>query len=123
MTEPSDLAPRYYLRAEVTVEAAVVTPEDRVLGDNICDATLAFGWRITAPPPGVADEAINAALTGQMSRVLGLVTSALVLNGWVALGQAEERMGEHARATGVVSHTDPITMRVSVVDEQEAIHD
>lgn len=58
-----------------------------------------------------------------MSRVLALVSSTLVLNGWVALGQAEARMGEHSRATGVVSHTDPITMRVSVVDERGAIHD
>jgi len=113
----------HYLRLEVTVEAALVTPEDRILGDNLVDATVAFGWRITAPPPGVTDEAINAALTKQMSTVLALVNSALVLNGWALLGQADEQMGAHATATGVVAHTQPVAVRVVVPDERGAIHD
>ena len=100
MSRPTEF---HYLRLEVTVEAALVTPEDRVLGDNLVDATVAFGWRIDAPPQGVSDESINAALTKQMTSVLALVNSALVLNGWLAIGQPDERMGAHSRATGVVA--------------------
>lgn len=106
----------HYLRLEVTGEAAIVTPEDRVLGDNLVDATMVFGWSIEAPPPGVTDESINAALTKQMTGVLALVNSALVLNGWVAMGQADERMGEHARPTGMVSYTTPVTVQVVAPD-------
>ena len=113
----------HYLRVEVTVEAALVTPEDRVLGDNLVDATVAFGWRIADPPPSPTDESINAALTTQMSGVLALIQGALVVNGWLAMGQADERMGEHARATGVISHTEPITVRVVMPDKRSAVHD
>jgi hypothetical protein len=115
--------PFHYLRLEVTVEAALVTPEDRIVGANLVEATLAFGWRTDDPPPGVTDDAVNAALTRQMSSVLALVQSALVFNGWLAMGQADEKMGEHARATGVVSHTEPITVHVSFPDERRAVHD
>lgn len=115
--------PFHYLRLEVTVEAALMTPDDHMLGGNLCDATLAFGWRADEPPPGVTDESINAALTKQMSGVLAVVKSALMLNGWMAMGQVDERMGEHARATGVVAHTEPVTVRVVVPDERGAIHD
>jgi hypothetical protein len=113
----------HYLRLEVTVEAALVTPEDHVLGDNLVDATVAFGWRIVAPPPGVTDAAINAALTERMTGVLALVQSALLLNGWVVMGQPDERMGKSARETGEISHTTPITVRVVVPDERSAVHD
>lgn len=115
------MSAEHYLRLEVTVEAALVTPEDRVLGDNLVDATIAFGWRTDKPPAGVTDAAINAALTKQMTTVLALVNSALVLNGWAILGQADERMGEHSRATGEIAHTEPITVRV--LDEGRTIHD
>jgi hypothetical protein len=113
--------PQHYLRLEVTVEAALVTPKDRVLGGNLVDATLAFGWRIDAPPAGVTDEQINAALTKQMTGVLALVSSALILNGWADLGQADERMGERSHPTGEVSHTEAVTVRV--IDARGAVHD
>jgi hypothetical protein len=117
------MPPFHYLRLEVTVEAAIVTPEDRILNSNLVDATVAFGWRIADPPPGATDESINAGLTQQMGNVLALVNSALVLNGWLAMGQADERMGEHSRATGVVAHTKPITVHVRFPDEGQAVHD
>lgn len=115
--------PFHYLRLEVTVEGAIVTPENRILGLNLVDATVAFGWRIATPPAGVTDEAVNTALTDQMSKVLALVQTALTLNGWVAMGQAEERMGEHAHVTGEVSQTRPVTVRVVMPDERGAVHD
>ena len=115
--------PFHYLRMEVTVEAALITPDDHVLGDNLVDATVAFGWKITTPPPGVTDAAINARLAEQMTSVLALVNSALILNGWVAMGQPDERMGEHAKATGEIAHTRPITVRVVDVDDRQALHD
>ena len=120
----TELRPEFhYIRIEVTVEAAIITPEDRVLGDNLVDATVAFGWRTDAPPPGVSDESINAALAKQMTGVLALVNSALVLNGWLAIGQPDERMGEHAKATGEIAHTTPITVQVRFPNEGQAVHD
>jgi hypothetical protein len=113
----------HYLRLELTIEAALVTPDDRVLGGNIVDATIVFGWKTNAPPAGVTDEAINAALTAQMTGVLAVVNSALILNGWAALGQTDDRMGEHSTPTGEVGHTTPITVRVVNPDERQAIHD
>ena len=113
----------HYLRLEVTVEAAIVKPDNHILGDNLVDATMAYGWKIVAPRIDVTDESVNAALTKQMSSVLALVQSALVLNGWTLLGQADEQMGEHAKATGVVAYTEPRTVRLVEINEGGIVHD
>ena len=109
------------LRVEVTVAMAVTGPDDRIVGDNVVDATLAFGWKLTPIPDGVTEEAIVAVLGTRVGPVLALVESALVLNGWVVMGQVEDPMVAGAKPTGRDGHTGPIT--VHVLDEAMAVHD
>jgi hypothetical protein len=120
LDEPIDF---HILRIEVTVAAAIQEPNDQILGRNVVDATLAFGWRTGAPPEGVSDAAINAGLTKGISPVLALIQSAMTFNGWVSMGQVETPMLADAKATGEVSHTHPVTVKVSFPDEQGAVHD
>jgi hypothetical protein len=114
-----------YVRVEVNVAAAMVDDADHIIGNNMVDATIAFGWRMTPPPEGVSDEAINKALAQQLGPVLALVKGALVFNGWVAMGDVDDgdEMADHSHATGQTVKTPPVTLRVTVLDESEVIHD
>lgn len=97
----------HIVRVEVTVAAAITLPDGHILGDNMVDGTLAFGWRMSTPPEGISDAEVNAALTKQMSPVLALIQTALTFNGWVAMGQVDEPMTENSSATGEVGRSSP----------------
>jgi len=84
----------HIIRVEVTVAAAIQEPSGHILGRNMVDATLAFGWRMGPPPEGISDAAVNAVLSQQMSPVLALIQTALTFNGWVAMDSFEVGWGE-----------------------------
>jgi hypothetical protein len=113
----------HIVRVEVTVAAAIQQPDGQILGDNMVDATLAFGWRLAPPPEGVSDAAVNAALAKHMSPVLALIQTALTFNGWVAMGATDEPMNEKSSPTGEFGKSSPVTVRVSFPDETAAVHD
>lgn len=119
----SEHEPFPIMRVEVTVAAALTDPEDRIVGRNVVDATIAFGWRTSPIPDGVTDEQVCRALTAQMSPVLAVIQTALTLNGWVSMGQVDEPMTENAKETGAVGHTSPVTVRVVMPNEAGAVHD
>ena len=112
------------LRIEVTVAAALTDTTDHIVGGNMVDATLAFGWRTgPIPPGGVSDAQVCNALTAQMGPVLALIRTALTMNGWVAMGEVDDPMGAHSTATGVVGRTRPVSVRVVMPSEEGAVHD
>jgi hypothetical protein len=113
----------HILRLEVTVAAALVDPVGHVVGGNVVDTTLAFGWRTDAPPPGVPDAMVNDVLSKQTGPVLALITSSMVFNGWVAMGMVDAPMTEHSSPTGEVGRTGPVTVQVRFPDEGQAVHD
>ncbi len=113
----------HILRIEVTVSGAIQEPDGHILGKNVVDATLAFGWRMGEPPPGVSDAVVNAGLTKGVSPVLALIQTAMTFNGWVALGQVDTPMLAGSTPTGEMSQSQPVTVKVSFPDEQGAIHD
>lgn len=119
MTSARETEPFHYMRVEVTVAAALITPDDRVFGDNMSAVTLVFGWR-TGDPGERSDPEINGALAHQMSPVLALISTALITQGWVAMGQADEPMTK-ANAT-VVGHGLSTPVTVHLVPEGDA-HD
>jgi hypothetical protein len=112
----------HYVRLEITVDTAVITPEDHVLGSDLASTTIAFGWRVDAPPPGISDERIYDGLAKQMSKVIALIEGTLTVNGWVALDPPEERMAEDADDTGLTRFTEPVPVHVVDV-ERGAFHD
>ena len=119
--EPWDF---HIIRVEVTVAAGIQEPNGDILGRNMVDATLSFGWRTDAPPEGVSDEAVNRALGDRaISPVLALIQTALTFNGWVAMGQVDDPMTTNARTTGKASTTTPVRVHVSFPDEGAAVHD
>ena len=124
MTEPHKTDIDFHiLRLEVTVAAALVDPSGRVVGGNVVDTTLAFGWRTGDPPPGINDAMVNDVLSKQTGPVLALITSALSFNGWVVMGTVDEPMTEHSSPTGEVGNTGPVTVQVRFPDEGQAVHD
>ena len=104
----------HYMRVEVTAAAALVGPDERIVGDNMVDATLVFGWR-TGDPGAASDEQINGALSHQISPVLAVISAALTQQGWLAMGQADEPMSK-ASAT-VVGHGKSSPVRVFVMPD------
>lgn len=119
MPELPDGTPFHYLRIEVTAAAALVAPDDTFVGDNMVDATLVFGWR-TADPGTRSDAEINGGLTQQMSVVMALLSTALITQGWLAMGQTDTPMTEHSHEVGH-GLTTPVT--VHVVPAGEGAHD
>lgn len=117
--EPMDF---HIVRVEVNVAAVIQEPNGDILGRNMVDATLAFGWRMGAPPEGISDARVNAALTKQLSPVLAVIQTALTFNGWVAMGQVDEPMKDNGTTVGL-GVSSPVTVRVSFPDESAAIHD
>jgi hypothetical protein len=110
----------HYLRVEVTVAAALVSPDERIVGNNMVDATVAFGWR-TDDPGERSDAEINGALSRQISPVLALISTALLTQGWVDMGQVEEPMAE--APAKVVGHGMSTPVTVHVVPEGAGAHD
>lgn len=121
----ADVAPLDWpiLRIEVTVAAAIELPDGSILGSNMVDGTIAFGWRADNLPLGLTDAQVNAALTNQMSPVMAILQTALVFQGWALLGQVDDPMTENARDTGLVGRTTPVTVELRMPNESAAIHD
>ena len=75
---------------ELTASAAIIDTEGRIVGDNVTDATLQFGWRADDMPEGASDDAI----TGALGTVVGLATTivqlAMTTNKWVYMGSVAE---------------------------------
>ena len=122
-TEPPETINFPIVRIEVTVAGAVQEPDGHLVGSNMVDATLAFGWRTGTVPAGVSDAAINEALTRAISPVLAIIQTALTFNGWVALGQVDEPMADSSHPTGETARSTPVTVKVSFPDEQATVHD
>lgn len=102
----------HYMRLEVTVAAAIVDPDDQIVGKNMVDATLVFGWRCD-DPKGASDERINKALTGQISPVLAVISTVLTQQiGFVEMGQSDEPMKANAHTVGH-SISDPVRVLLS----------
>jgi hypothetical protein len=123
VTDIRDDTAFHILRMEVTVAASLVDPDGGIAGDNMVDATLAFGWRTSDPPAGMTDAQVNKALVRGVSPVLATIQTALTFNGWVAMGEVDEPMKDASHPTGEMSRSDPITVHVSFPDEKAAIHD
>lgn len=112
------------MRVEVTVSAALTDPTDHIVGGNVIDATIAFGWRTGPIPDGVTDAQVCNALTAQISPVMALIQASLTLNGWVAMGQVDDPMGKNLKEdTGIVGHTRPVTVTVLTPNEEGLVHD
>jgi hypothetical protein len=111
------------LRVEVTVAAAIQMPDGTMLGHNMVDATLAFGWRTGPTPAGASDARIGEALSRGMSPVLAIVQTALTFNDWVPLGQVDEPMVGRSKPTGGMARMSPVRVHVSFPDEGAAVHD
>lgn len=109
MTDELDF---HYMRVEVTVAAALVSPDSRIVGNNVADVTFAFGWR-AADPGERSDAEVNGALAHHISPVLAIIRTALIEQGWVDMGQAEEPMSKNATPTGGFGESTPV--RVFVV--------
>jgi hypothetical protein len=104
-----------YLRIEVTFAAAIITPENKLVGDNMADLTLAFGWRVAddVTHPGITDEVAMEVLRKAVGPVTGLMTAQMTLNGWVAMGQVDDPMaGWDGNVPGKTVRTDPQRVRV-----------
>ena len=110
------------LRVEVNVAAAIQMPDGSILGHNLSDATLVFGWNAGKVPTGLDDAQINAALARGVSPVLALVSTALTFNGWAALGQTDEPMVKEAKDTGSVVRSTPVRVELRE-SNATAIHD
>jgi hypothetical protein len=113
----------HLLRVEVNVAAIIQEPDGTILGRNMVDATIAFGWRMADPPKGITDAQVNAGLTKQLSPVLDLIQGALILNGWVAMGQVEDPMVKADATVVGEALSQPGTIRVRFPDEGSAVHD
>jgi hypothetical protein len=111
------------MRVEVTIAAALTDPTDHIVGGNVIDATIAFGWRTSPIPEGVTDAQVCNALSAKIGPVIALIQSALTLNGWVAMGEVDEPMGALSTATGEVGHTRPVKVTVRFPDEGGMVHD
>lgn len=113
----------HIVRVEVTASAVIQEPDGQILGKNMVDATLSFGWRTPEPPKGLSDARINAVLSAQLSPVLAIIQTALTFNGWVAMGQVDEPMVGRSTPTGELGRSLPVRVRVSFPDEKAAVHD
>ena len=118
--EPWDF---HIVRVEVNVSAVIQEPSGAILGKNMVDATLAFGWRTEAPPQGISDEAVNAALTRAVSAVLAAVQTSLTFNGWVAMGQVDDPMVKSPASVVGEGRSAPVVVHVDFPDERNAVHD
>jgi hypothetical protein len=112
----------HIVRLEVTAAAVIQDPSGQILGKNMVDATLSFGWRMAAPPAVVSDAAINAALGQQLSPVLALIQTVLTFNGWVAMGEVDEPMAQEGTTVGM-GRSVPVRVIVQSPNEEAAVHD
>ena len=105
------------VRVEVNVSAAIQLPDGHLLGSNMVDTTLAFGWRTGKIPDGLSDERINEALAKQISPVLALIQTNLTLNGWVFIGQIDDPMVVAPHKIVGTGRGIPVTVQVVPVGE------
>jgi hypothetical protein len=105
------------VRVEVNVSAAIQLPDGHLLGSNMVDTTLAFGWRTGQLPVGLSDERINEALAAKISPVLSLIQTNLTFNGWVFIGQIDDPMVVAPHQIVGTGRAIPVTVQVIPVAE------
>lgn len=98
----------HIVRVEVTVTAVIEEPGGTILGKNMVDATLGFGWRTSEPPPGMTDAQVNAALTSAISPVMAFIQTGMTFNGWVFIGQVDEPMSKASATVVGEGRTEPV---------------
>lgn len=116
--DPTDVIP--YLLVEVTVGAAFIGVDGAVVGDNVADATLQFGWRADNLPTDADDPFVQEALRRQLGPVLANVQLTMTAAKWAFLGPIDKPALAGGTDTGIVMETDPITVRIPMVSDQEA---
>jgi hypothetical protein len=104
MTEPDENIP--YLLVEVTVAGAFVDADGMVIGDNVADATLQFGWRADNLPAVTGDEYIQEALRLQLGPLLALVRMTMTSNRWAYFGETDAPMAQASHPTGRAARTE-----------------
>lgn len=121
---PPDEAPwdLTIVRVEVNVSAVIQQPDGSILGQNMVDTTLAFGWR-TEVPDGVTDAQVNAALTKAVGPVVALISTNLTFNGWVAMGEVDDPLYKAGSTPVGEARSEPVTVRVNFVEEGNGVHD
>jgi hypothetical protein len=105
---------RHAFRVELTVTAALLN-ERKVMGDNLADVTIAFELPVEDPPRDIPDAEVQGLLAKNMSPVIHLLATALVLQGFEHHGQVDEPLGEHTKGLVGYGLTEPGTVRVDVV--------
>lgn len=116
--KPDDVVIPYFL-VELTASAAIIDTEQRIVGDNVVDATLQFGWRADDLPPGATDEQVTKALGALLERVAAILQLGMTANKWVYFGSVEEPdlgRGEVVR----VERTEGFKVVVPMVTDLEA---
>lgn len=108
-----------YLLVEVTVAAAFVGTDDRVVGNNVVDATLQFGWRADNLPAVIDDSRTLEALRRQMGPVLAVIRLTMTGNKWAYFGDVADPILSRGVVTGM-TRTDEVRVMVPMPDVGEA---
>lgn len=100
-----------YFLVELTASAGIIDTDGSIVGSNVVDATLQFGWRADDLPKGASDENVVKALSALLGRVSALLQLSMTGNKWVYFGSVEDPdlgRGEVVR----VARTDGIRVAI-----------
>lgn len=93
----------HLFRIEVTVAATLVQPNGYIIGGNMIESTLAFGWRVQgAPPPSLDAAVLDDGLAKLTAAVMELLQPVLTAHGWRAMGSVDEPMVRYSVLKGEV---------------------
>jgi hypothetical protein len=107
-----------YLLVEITVAGAIVKRGGGLLGDNVADATLQFGWRADDLPAALSDERVLETLRQQIGPILVATKMSMVGSGWVFLGETDEPITAASTPTGEVRRTDPVRVFIPMPGQE-----
>jgi hypothetical protein len=96
--KPTDPMP--YLLIELTVAGAFVDEAGSVVGDNVADTTLRFGWRADDLPADPSDAFVRENLRRLLGPVIALLQVTMTTNKWVYFGTTDTPMTEDAHPVG-----------------------